>query len=153
MSGIRGKDTGPELFIRRALHARGFRYRLHNRRLPGKPDMLFPKYRAVILVSGCFWHGHDCHLFRRPSTRQEFWHRKITRNRQKDRETWQALRARGWRIAVIRECALKGKTRLDPDRVIDVTEEWLHSGQENLVIEGIDKESRTGTQDEKRVSV
>ncbi len=153
MAGIRGKDTKPELFIRKALHARGFRYRLHDRRLPGKPDLSFPKYRAVILVNGCFWHGHDCHLFKWPSTRQEFWRSKITRNRQKDKETWQALRERGWRVAVIYECALKGRTRLDPDRVIDTTEKWLHSEQEALVVEGIDEKSRTGAQDEKRVSV
>ena len=138
MAGIRGKDTKPELFIRKALHARGFRYRLHDRRLPGKPDLSFPKYRAVILVNGCFWHGHDCHLFKWPSTRQEFWRSKITRNRQKDKETWQALRERGWRVAVIYECALKGRTRLDPDRVIDTTEKWLYSEQEALVVEGID---------------
>ena len=116
MAGIRAKDTKPELFIRKALHAKGFRYRLHDRRLPGKPDMSFPKYRAVILVNGCFWHGHDCHLFKWPSTRQEFWRRKITRNRQKDEETRQALKAGGWRVVYdSRECALKGKTRLDPD--------------------------------------
>lgn len=137
MSGIRGKDTGPELFIRRALHARGFRYRLHDRRLPGKPDLSFPKYRAVILVNGCFWHGHDCHLFKWPSTRHEFWRRKITRNREKDEETRQALVKQGWRVGVIHECALKGKTRLDPDRIIDTTGKWLRSGQEYLGIEGI----------------
>ena len=136
MAGIRGKDTKPELFIRKALHARGFRYRLHDSKLPGKPDMSFPKYRAVILVNGCFWHGHDCHLFKWPSTRQEFWHRKITRNREKDKETRQTLKKQGWRVGVIYECALKGKTRLDPDRVIAATEKWLRSGQESLGIEG-----------------
>ena len=137
MAGIRGKNTKPELFIRKALHARGFRYRLHDRRLPGKPDMSFPKYRAVILVNGCFWHGHDCHLFKWPSTRQEFWRRKIIRNRKKDEETQQALEKQGWRVGVIHECALKGKTRLDPERLIDTTEEWLRSGQESLGIEGL----------------
>ena len=136
MASIRGKDTKPELFVRKALHARGFRYRLHDRRLPGKPDLTFPKYRAVILVNGCFWHGHDCHLFKWPSTRQEFWRRKITRNRQRDEEARQALEKQGWRVGVIHECALKGKKRLDPDRIIDTTEKWLRSGQESLGIEG-----------------
>ena len=141
MSGIRGKDTKPELLVRKALHSKGFRYRLHDRRLPGKPDISFPKLRAVILVNGCFWHGHDCHLFKWPSTRPEFWHRKITRNREKDEETRQALIEQGWRIAVIHECALKGKTRLDLEQVISETEDWLRSGYGNFVIEGMQIES------------
>ena len=91
MAGIRGKDTKPELTIRKAIHARGFRYRIHDRRLPGKPDMVFPRYRAVILVNGCFWHGHNCHLFKWPSTRVDFWKTKIERNREKDGETMQAF--------------------------------------------------------------
>ena len=136
MAGIRGKDTKPELSVRKALHARGYRYRLHNSSLPGKPDMSFPKYRAVILVNGCFWHGHNCHLFKWPSTRQEFWRKKITTNKQRDEETWQALREQGWRVGVIHECALKGKTRLDPDKVISAIEKWLPSGSGNLAIEG-----------------
>ena len=139
MSGIRGKDTKPELFIRKALHARGLRYRLHDSRLPGKPDMSFPKFRAVILVNGCFWHGHDCHLFKWPSTRQELWRSKINRNRQKDEETRQALREHGWRVAVIHECALKGKTRLGADQVISAAEDWLRSQRGALAIEGLRK--------------
>ncbi len=146
MAGIRGKDTKPELFIRKALHARGFRYRLHDHKLPGKPDLSFPKYRAVILVNGCFWHGHDCHLFKWPSTRQEFWRKKITLNRKKDEETRQALERQGWRVGVIHECALKGKTRLDPNRVIDTTEKWLRSGQESLGIEGMRKRNNKDKQ-------
>ena len=80
MSGIRGKNTRPELLIRKGLHARGFRFRLHDKRLPGKPDLVLPKYSAVIFVHGCFWHGHDCHLFKWPQSRREFWRKKITRN-------------------------------------------------------------------------
>ena len=153
MAGIRGKNTKPELFVRKALHARGFRYRLHDRTLPGKPDMSFPKYRAVILVNGCFWHGHDCHLFKWPSTNKEFWRRKITRNRQKDGETLHSLKEKGWRVAVIRECALKGKTRLNPDDVINTAAKWLFSGHGDRVIEGVLKEDRKTGENEKRVSV
>lgn len=144
MAGIRAKDTKPELFIRKALHAKGFRYRLHDRKLPGKPDISFPKYKAIILVNGCFWHGHDCHLFKWPSTRQEFWRRKITRNRQKDEETPQALKEKGWRVAVIYECALKGRTRLDPDKIISTTEKWLRSGHGDHVVEGMREENSRG---------
>src|SRR3954470_16295918 len=79
MAGIRGTNTAPEMILRRALHAEGFRYRLHDRRLPGKPDMVFPRHHAVIFAHGCFWHGHDCHLFKWPSTRPEFWQTKIRR--------------------------------------------------------------------------
>ena len=153
MAGIRGKDTKPELVIRRALHARGFRYSLHDRKLPAKPDMSFPMYKAVILVNGCFWHGHDCHLFKWPSTRQEFWHEKITRNRQKDEENLQALKEKGWRVLVIWECALKGRARLDPDEVVDKTEKWLLSGHEDHVIEGGKDKSNRIMKNEKRVSV
>ena len=81
MAGIRSTNTRPELAIRKALHAAGFRYRLHPRDVPGKPDMAFARYRAAVFVNGCFWHGHDCPLFRLPDTRREFWSAKIERNR------------------------------------------------------------------------
>lgn len=144
MAGIRGKDTKPELFIRRALHARGFRYRLHDRKLPGKPDIALPKYRAVVLVNGCFWHGHSCHLFKWPSTRKEFWREKITRNRVKDEEVLLALRRKGWRVVVIYECALKGKSKLDPARVIDEAENWIRSDSAEYVIEGYREDNTEG---------
>ena len=91
MAGIRGSDTKPELAIRSALHRRGFRFRLRRRDLPGKPDLVFPKHSAVIFVHGCFWHGHDCHLFRWPGTREEFWRDKITSNAARDRRQRSAL--------------------------------------------------------------
>ena len=84
MSNIRGKDTRPEMTVRRGLHARGFRYRLHDRRLPGRPDLVFPRCHALILVHGCFWHGHNCHLFRWPESRAEFWRGKINGNKARD---------------------------------------------------------------------
>lgn len=136
MAGIRGKNTKPELLIRKALHARGFRYRIHCKDLPGNPDMCFPKYRAVILVHGCFWHGHDCHLFKWPKTRPEFWSTKIARNREVDSAALRRLTDSGWRSATVWECALKGKTRLPLEDVVASLERWLQSDESSLEIEG-----------------
>lgn len=135
MAGIRGKDTKPELLIRRGLHARGFRYTLHCK-LPGKPDLCLPKYRAVIFVHGCFWHGHDCHLFRWPKTRPEFWKAKIERNRAVDMAAVDKLLASDWRVATIWECALKGRSRLPHEGVVGVCAEWLASSDSQLTISG-----------------
>ena len=137
MAGIRGRDTRPELLIRRGLHARGFRYRLHVATLPGRPDMVFPSRRAVILIHGCFWHGHDCHLFRWPSTRPEFWQRKIGRNRERDQEVRDSLEASGWRILEIWECALKGKVRRHISEVEERAAAWLRDGIANVEIRGM----------------
>jgi len=108
MSGIRSANTKPEMVVRRMLHARGFRYRLHGRDLPGRPDLILPKYRVVIFVHGCFWHCHDCHLFKWPSTRKEFWREKLTGNLERDRRNIQSLLSAGWRVLVIWECGIKG---------------------------------------------
>ena len=137
MSGIRGKDTKPELLIRKALFAKGFRYRLHDRRLPGKPDLVFPKYDAVIFIHGCFWHGHDCHLFKWPSTRPEFWKNKINRNREVDERNYKKIKEDGWRILTIWECAIKGKTRLSLEKIVDASEKWLKEGKRDKVIKGM----------------
>jgi DNA mismatch endonuclease (patch repair protein) len=134
MSGIRGKNTKPELLIRKALHARGFRYRLHCD-LPGKPDICLPKHRAVIFVHGCFWHGHDCHLFKWPGTRPEFWRAKIERNRTVDAAAERALAQAGWRVAVVWECALKGRERRPLDEVSGELELWIRSDLRTLAIE------------------
>ena len=135
MSGIRGKNTRPELLIRKALHARGFRYRLHCD-LPGKPDICLPKHRAVIFVHGCFWHGHACHLFKWPKTRPEFWRAKIGRNCEVDRVAQRRLVDSGWRVAVVWECALKGRARLPLESVIDIYESWLAGPDAELEIQG-----------------
>ena len=109
MSRIRGKDTGPELLLRRSIHARGFRYRLHRAGMPGKPDLVFPKYRAVCFVHGCFWHRHrGCRFAARPSTREEYWEAKLEGNAARDERTRERLRELGWRVAVVWECALRG---------------------------------------------
>ncbi|GJM39824.1 MAG: very short patch repair endonuclease [Ardenticatenaceae bacterium] len=139
MSGIRGKDTKLELIIRKRLHALGFRYKLHNKQLPGKPDMVFPKYKAVILVNGCFWHGHNCHLFKWPSTREKFWRNKITRTKEKDKENIERLLSAEWRILQIWECAIKGKEKIPIDKVIEKCSTWLESSQKQLDIRGISK--------------
>jgi DNA mismatch endonuclease (patch repair protein) len=125
MSGIRGKNTKPELLIRQGLFARGFRYRLHSSAVRGKPDIVLRKYCAVIFVHGCFWHGHHCHLFKLPSSRTPFWLEKISRNRARDQMVRGQLRASGWRQLVIWECALRGKTRLDLDVAMARVEAWL----------------------------
>lgn len=136
MAGIRGKNTRPELMIRSALHRAGFRFRLHHANLPGKPDLVLPRYRAAIFVHGCFWHGHDCHLFRWPTTHEEFWQEKIGRNAARDSEQVSALADAGWRVAVIRECALKGRTRLLFTDIVEVLGLWLKSDEKLLEIQG-----------------
>lgn len=127
MSGIRGKNTKPEIMIRSALHRAGYRFRLHTKHLPGKPDLVLPKYRAAIFVNGCFWHGHDCHLFKWPGTRKDFWRTKITRNRTNDHRATEALELQEWRVLTVWECALKGKERLEIERIIDEITSWLYS--------------------------
>jgi DNA mismatch endonuclease (patch repair protein) len=137
MAGIRGKDTKPELAVRRALHAAGFRYRLHDSKLPGKPDMVFPGRSAVVFVHGCFWHGHDCHLFRLPATRPEFWQAKIRGNVERDRKAAKALLDAGWRVGTVWECALKGKTRWPDGDVADVLSNWLRGAAPDCDVRGI----------------
>src|SRR5690242_17152358 len=118
MAGIRGKNTKPELLLRCGLHRAGFRFRLHERSLSGRPDMTFAKYHAVIFAHGCFWHGHDCHLFRMPMSRSGFWRKKIEGNKERDRVVKSNLTKGGWRVLTVWECALKGRGRRSPDDVI-----------------------------------
>lgn len=126
MARIRGKDTKPELLIRRGLHARGFRYRLHAK-LPGRPDVVLPGRRAAIFVHGCFWHGHDCPLFRLPATRTNFWREKIAGNQARDRAAIERLHGEGWRTLTIWECSIRGKGRRDIQEVLDEVAIWLCS--------------------------
>ncbi|WP_405232526.1 very short patch repair endonuclease [Lentisalinibacter salinarum] len=127
MSGIRGKNTKPELAIRSGLHQNGFRFRVHDKRLPGKPDIVLPKYNAVILVNGCFWHGHECQLFRWPSTRPDFWKAKIEGNRRRDNTQKARLQEMGWRVLTIWECALKGSGAMGLESVLEAISIWLTS--------------------------
>lgn len=137
MSGIRAKDTKPELKIRRSLHARGYRYRLHDRNLPGRPDLVLPRYRCVLFIHGCFWHGHSCPLFRMPATRTEFWKHKIETNRRRDSASETKLVDDGWRVGIVWECALKGPTRLRIDDVIASCEQWFSGTAPKLDVQGI----------------
>lgn len=136
MAGIRGTDTKPEMLIRRGLHALGFRFRLHGRKLPGKPDLVLPRYRAVIFVHGCFWHRHDCQLFKWPKTRHEFWREKIEGNRERDSRAEAELKANGWRVLKVWECSLRGPGRLEPKQVIEGAASWLGSNEPEGEIRG-----------------
>ena len=118
MSHIRGKNTKPEILVRKGLHARGFRFRLHNKKLPGSPDIVLPKYGVAIMVNGCFWHGHKgCRYATKPKSNVEFWETKIARNQHRDEVTAAHLEALGWTVMTIWECELRGKlesnTRFD----------------------------------------
>jgi DNA mismatch endonuclease (patch repair protein) len=127
MAGIRSKNTRPEIAIRTSLHAAGFRYRLHVKGLPGKPDIVFPKYNAIIFVHGCFWHGHNCSLFKMPTTRVEFWETKISRNKETDKSAIQSLLQAGWRVCVIWECSIRGRHKSTKGDVTDSCKAWLLS--------------------------
>jgi DNA mismatch endonuclease (patch repair protein) len=135
MSGIRGKNTRIELTLRSGLHALGFRFRVHAQ-LPGRPDLVFPKLKAVIFVHGCFWHAHSCHLFKWPKSRSKFWMAKILGNKKRDSKNIRELQDAGWRVAVVWECALKGKERLDSTKVIGVCSTWLKSNRKTLEVRG-----------------
>jgi DNA mismatch endonuclease (patch repair protein) len=112
MSLVRSKDTKPELVVRRLAHSLGFRYRLHRTNLPGTPDLVFSGRRKVILVSGCFWHGHTCGRCRLPTTRRDYWVAKIKRNKARDRRTIASLRRAGWRVLVVWECQTTDRANL-----------------------------------------
>ena len=112
MSRIRGKNTKPELIVRKYLFSRGYRYRLNQKNLPGSPDIVMRKYKTVIFINGCFWHAHEgCRYFVIPKTRVEFWTSKFEKNRERDEKNYAQLHALGWNVVVIWECQLKPKTR------------------------------------------
>jgi DNA mismatch endonuclease (patch repair protein) len=128
MSRIRGRDTKPEMLLRRGLHAAGLRFRLHARDLPGRPDIVFPRFRAVVLVHGCFWHGHGCPMCRLPATRADFWASKIDGNRARDRRTEEALVQSGWRVIVVWECSLRGPARQPLGEILARCAEFIRAG-------------------------
>lgn len=129
MSGIRSKNTKPEVLVRVALHKMGFRYRKNVRSLPGTPDIVLKKYRAVIFVHGCFWHGHDCHYFKTPATRTDFWMKKIIGNQLRDKQVLKKLRESGWRTRVVWECSLRGSENMKKlEKLIDKLASWIMLG-------------------------
>jgi DNA mismatch endonuclease (patch repair protein) len=136
MAGIRGRNTRPELTVRRGLHRRGLRYRLHAKEVPGKPDIIFPAHRATVFVNGCFWHGHDCRLFRIPQTRAEFWSAKIASNRKRDAFVSAALAKAGWRQLTIWECAIRGQDIETVEKVIASADRWIRSKEQRLEVRG-----------------
>lgn len=112
MSRVKGKDTKPEITVRRVAHRLGFRFRLHQKELPGRPDLVFPRRRKVIFVHGCFWHGHDCPRGSRPKSNEDFWRKKLDANRQRDAAVVAALKAEGWSVLTIWECETHDRTLL-----------------------------------------
>ena len=113
MSNIRSKDTKPEIFVRQLLHRLGYRFRLHRKDLPGRPDIVLPKYRAVILIHGCFWHGHECKIASKPKSNTGYWLPKIEKNRMRDKLNVAALDELGWRVLILRECEIRKQLGLN----------------------------------------
>lgn len=132
MSRIGYRDTQPELTLRHGLHRRGLRFRLHSKDLAGKPDIVFPRFRCVILVHGCFWHLHDCPRFKWPVTRQQFWREKIERNRQRDRVVLDELTETQWRVQIVWECALRGTHRRPLEEVLDLCEAFVRNEDQSF---------------------
>lgn len=128
MAAIRSSSTKPELKLRLALWRQGFRYRVNDKRLPGKPDIVLPKYHTVIFIHGCFWHGHkDCKYYTIPKTNTDFWTAKVARNQERDQEEWRQLEAKGWFVIIVWECQLK-KAVLD-ETVARVEAEIRQNGE------------------------
>lgn len=136
MSAIRHQDTKPELLIRSELHKRGFRFRIHRKDLPGKPDIVLPKFSAAIFINGCFWHGHECHLFRWPKTREEFWRNKIGGNVNRDSINSEKLLTEGYRVLTVWECAIKGKHKICINDLTDRISDWIRSSSRQNEIPG-----------------
>ena len=142
MSRIRGKNTKPEILVRKGLHARGFRFRLHNKKLPGSPDLVLPKYGVAIMVNGCFWHGHKgCRYATKPKTNVEFWETKIARNRHRDEVTNAHLEALGWHVITVWECELRGKSQAT-SRLDTLAEEIREAGAAKSKFKELYKKNR-----------
>ena len=149
MAAIHSSSTKPELKLRRALWRLGFRYRINEKRLPGKPDIVLPQYRTAVFIHGCFWHGHkDCKNYTIPKTNTEFWTAKITRNQQRDQEVWRQLEAKGWYVIIVWECELK-KYRFE-DTVNSVAAEIVRNGNTYHYIQSARKKARALYQEEQK---
>ncbi len=132
MAAIRSRDTKPERWVRSELHKQGFRFRLHNKKLPGSPDLVLRKYNAVIFINGCFWHQHQhCKVAHIPETRREFWEKKFARNVARDQKVLYQLKVMGWRAAIVWECGLKKKIE---DETLQQLAGWLRGCSEYIEI-------------------
>jgi DNA mismatch endonuclease, patch repair protein len=127
MGAIKGKNTLPELSVRRALHAKGFRFRLHDKLLVGKPDMVLPKWKAVVFVHGCFWHQHGCSNSKIPATRPAFWSQKLQSNVSRDRQHTKQLLDEGWRVAVVWECSIRRELKSGETGLFEKLTNWLQN--------------------------
>ena len=134
MSGIRGQNTKPEILVRSLLHRQGFRFRLHVSNLPSKPDIVLPRYRVVIFVHGCFWHGHDCNLFKWPKSNAEFWRTKLESNRVRDKRDIALLLQLGWRVLIIWECAIQSQHHTQVEAMLKKVDTWIR-GKEQTFLE------------------
>lgn len=136
MAGIRGRDTKPEIQVRRALHRRGFRYSRASARLPGRPDVVLTRWKAVVFVHGCFWHWHGCSLSKLPESNRQFWQRKLSGNVERDELAALTLVALGWRVATVWECSLRGTTAREGfEAAMDRLATWIRSDSEGPVLE------------------
>ena len=136
MAAIKSSDTRLELLIRKSLHKKGYRYTLNNSKLPGKPDIVLPKHNAALFIHGCFWHCHECALFKWPKTKREFWHEKLTKNKKNDAKNQNELNLQGWRIGIIWECSVRGSCRIPQERLVEIIILWLESEQRRFEVQG-----------------
>jgi DNA mismatch endonuclease (patch repair protein) len=136
MARVGQKNTGAEMMLRRALHRRGLRYRLHDRSLPGSPDIVFPRFKSVLFVHGCYWHSHGCYRSKIPKSSREFWTNKFETNRTRDERSRKLLVSQGWRVLTVWECALRGKLSSPVEDVADAVWDWLASKAQIGEIEG-----------------
>lgn len=141
MAGIRGTNTRPEIRLRKALHARGFRFRLHDLRLPGRPDIVLPRFRAALFVHGCFWHRHlGCRYATTPATRTSFWEGKFASNVARDARNLHELKTAGWRTAIVWECALRSR---NITHTINQLAAWIYSGEQDLELPNLSSYSES----------
>jgi DNA mismatch endonuclease (patch repair protein) len=141
MASIHAKDTKPEMLIRKLLYAKGYRYRIHYKGLPGKPDLVLPKHQAAIFVNGCFWHGHDCHIFNPKRKLSIAWATKIKNNVKRDDNNLDKLHAMNWKTLIVWECAIDGKEKLPRVELFRTIESWLLYDPLNAEVVGRKKPS------------
>ena len=134
MSKIKSKDTEPELIVRKLLHKHGFRYRLHANKLPGKPDIVLPKYKSVIFINGCFWHFHNCSIGHLPKSNQEYWIPKLKRNQERDLDNKKQYKDMGWKVLTVWECAITGQNKITNKKLIQLLSKSIKLGTKNLEI-------------------